>query len=466
MVRGVSRARRWGAVSTVLVLLLGTALVWFALRADGDVVRKTDLFDGGVWVTNAEQARFGRLNKPAGQLDAGIASPGTQSSGLDVVQDGAAVLGVSKASSQLLPINPRTATLSDSSQITLPAPQTVEKGSTAQAVVDLRGGSVAIADPAKGSVWAQRIDTRAGVGTLEQLQPSQKPRAVLGGDTVVAVGADGTVYAASGTKGDLATFKVAPGGDYFVDPVMTKLGFTTAALQLTAVGGHWVALDGATGNVWSDVSPQPVALGTISGAPVLQQAGPDAASVLVQTGTALLAVPLAGGTPTAPVAVPTAGVTGLVASQPVVLGACRHAAWAGPDSVWYGRSCTTDTVQVVQGEQAPSQPAVQLGTLTKGVRTDGFKLRVNRGLIALNDLDSGNVWDVSDKPVKVDNWDSVIPPPQQEDENQKKDPNQQDDQIVTTPPQAQPDELNVRPGRTSSLHVLDNDSDSQGSILG
>ena len=470
MVSGVSRARRLGAVSTVLVLLLGTALVWFALRADGDVDRKTDLFDGGVWVTNAEQARFGRLNKPAGQLDAGIASPGTQSSGLDVVQDGAAVLGVSKASSQLLPINPRTATLSDSSQITLPAPQTVEKGSTAQAVVDLRGGSVAIADPAKGSVWAQRIDTRAGVGTLEQLQPSQKPRAVLGGDTVVAVGADGTVYAASGTKGDLATFKVAPGGDDFVDPVMTKLGFTTAALQLTAVGGHWVALDGATGNVWSDVSPQPVALGTISGAPVLQQAGPDAASVLVQTGTALLAIPLAGGPPTTPVAVPTAGVTGLVASQPVVLGACLHAAWAGPDSVWYGRSCTTDRrddSQAVQGETAKqSQPAVELGKLTKGVRTDGVKLRVNRGLIALNDLDSGNVWDVSDKPVKVDNWDSVIPPPQQEDENQKKDPNQQDDQIVTTPPQAQPDELNVRPGRTSSLHVLDNDSDSQGSILG
>ena len=62
-----------GAVPTVLVLVLGAALVWFALRADGDVVRKTDLFDGGVWVTNAEQARFGRLNKPAGQLDAGIA---------------------------------------------------------------------------------------------------------------------------------------------------------------------------------------------------------------------------------------------------------------------------------------------------------------------------------------------------------------------------------------------------------
>ena len=39
MVSGVLRARRWGAVSTVLVLLLGTALVWFALRADGQALR-------------------------------------------------------------------------------------------------------------------------------------------------------------------------------------------------------------------------------------------------------------------------------------------------------------------------------------------------------------------------------------------------------------------------------------------
>ena len=464
MVSATARARRWGAVSTVLVLVLGAALVWFALRADGDVVRKTDLFDGGVWVTNAEQARFGRLNKPAGQLDAGIASPGTQSSGLDVVQDGAAVLGVSKASNQLLPINPKTATLSDSSQITLPAAPTAAKGSVPPSLLDLRGGSVAVVDPAKGSVWAQRIDTRTGVGTLEQLQPSQKPRAALGASSVVAVGADGTVYAASGAKGELATLKVAPGGTEFLDPVVTKLGFTTAALQLTAVGSRWVALDGTTGQVWSDVSAQPVPLGTITGAAVLQQAGPEAAAVLVQTGDALLSVPLAGGASTRPVAVPPAGVTGLVASPPVALGACLHAAWAGPDSVWYGRSCTTDPASTEQGQQ--TQPAVELGKLTKGVRTDGVRLRVNRGLIALNDLDSGNVWDVTDKPVKVDNWDSVIPPPQQEDENQKKDPNQQDDQIVTTPPQAQPDELNVRAGRTSSLHVLDNDSDSQGSILG
>ena len=464
MVGATARARRWGAVSTVLVLVLGAALVWFALRADGDVVRKTDLFDGGVWVTNAEQARFGRLNKPAGQLDAGIAVARHPDSGLDIVQDGAAVLGVSKASNQLLPINPKTATLSDSSQITLPAAPTAAKGSVPPSLLDLRGGSVAVVDPAKGSVWAQRIDTRTGVGTLEQLQPSQKPRAALGANSVVAVGADGTVYAASGAKGELATLKVAPGGTDFLDPVVTKLGFTTAALQLTAVGSHWVALDGTTGQVWSDVSAQPVPLGTITGA-----AGPPAGRARGRGGTR-------PDRRRAPVGPPGRRRVHAPGRRPAGGGHRPRREPAGRARGVPPRGLGRTRLRLVRPllhdrpgidrTGSATQPAVELGKLTKGVRTDGVKLRVNRGLIALNDLDSGNVWDVTDKPVKVDNWDSVIPPPQQEDENQKKDPNQQDDQIVTTPPQAQPDELNVRAGRTSSLHVLDNDSDSQGSILG
>ena len=67
--------------------------------------------------------------------------------------------------------------------------------------------------------------------------------------------------------------------------------------------------------------------------------------------------------------------------------------------------------------------------MKKGVRTDGVKLRVNRGLIVLNDLDSGDVWDIDRNPVKIDNWNSVIPPPQTDDKNKKKDENLVDDQV-------------------------------------
>ena len=40
---------------------------------------------------------------------------------------------------------------------------------------------------------------------------------------------------------------------------------------------------------------------------------------------------------------------------------------------------------------------------------DGVTLRVNRGLVVLNDLDSGDVWDLDSKPVKIDNWDVADP---------------------------------------------------------
>ena len=47
----------------------------------------------------------------------------------------------------------------------------------------------------------------------------------------------------------------------------------------------------------------------------------------------------------------------------------------------------------------------------------------------------------------------------------KPDPNQLDNEVVRRPPEAKPDDVKVRPGRTSTLHVLDNDSDSLGAVL-
>ena len=64
------RSRRTGIASTAVLVVLAIVLTWLATRAEGESVRKADLNDGGVWVTNAAQARIGRVNKPASQLDA------------------------------------------------------------------------------------------------------------------------------------------------------------------------------------------------------------------------------------------------------------------------------------------------------------------------------------------------------------------------------------------------------------
>ncbi len=155
--------RRVGVISTVVVALLASLLVWMASRSDGEIVRKADLNDGGIWVTNAEQARFGRINKPAGQLDAGVLSDGSTGSGLDVFQDGAAIVGYSKASNQIVPINPAEGTLAPEQSIVVPKPSTATGNRVFTApLVDVRGETIAMIDPAKGEVRAQHVDNRCG----------------------------------------------------------------------------------------------------------------------------------------------------------------------------------------------------------------------------------------------------------------------------------------------------------------
>ena len=457
--------RRIGVISTVVVALVAGLLVWVATRSDGEVVRKADLNDGGIWVTNADQARFGRINKAAGQLDAGVLSDGTPGSGLDVFQDGAAVVGLSKAGNQLVPINPAEGTLATAHSIVLPkaAPATGNRVFETEPV-DLRGGTIAMIDPAKGELRAQRVDNRSGIAGLDQLQTQAKPLVTVGANATVAVGVDGTVYALSGAKGVLAILKAS--GPTFAKPVLVKLGLETKSAQVTAVGSHWVVFDSGTGLAYSDLleQPQQVSVGRAEpGKPVyaaLQQPGPDSAAVLVQDESQLVQVPLTGepagpGVKLAPAGPGADSPSELFLSAPVRLGSCVHAAWAGASNAFYGRNC---------GSPQDTQ-TVGLGAMKNGVRVDGVKLRVNRGLIVLNDLDSGDVWDIDRDRVKIDNWNSVIPPPQVDNKNKKKDENLIDDEVDKTPPKAQPDQLKVRPGRTSTLHVLDNDTDSQGSIL-
>ncbi len=454
--------RRIGIVGAVVLALVAGLLVWFATRSDGEIVRKADLNDGGIWVTNAEQARYGRVNKPAGQLDAGVLSDGTSGSGLDIFQDGSAVVGLSRASNQIVPINAAEGTLAAEQSIALPkaTPATGNRVFTAP-LVDLRGGTIATIDPAKGQVRAQQVDTRTGITALDQLQSQAKPLATVGGNAAVAVGVDGAVHALSAEKGVVVTLRRDGAG--FTKPVQVSLGFSSASAQVTAVGPHWVVWDAVTGMLYSDALDKPAKVSVGTGEPgtaayaALQQPGPDADSVLIEDSSALSAVPLSSD------ARPSGGVTlaqaapgqQLFLSPPVRLGSCIHGAWAGPTHAFYGRNC---------GSPGAADTA-DLGAMKKGVRVDGVKLRVNRGLIVLNDLDSGGIWDLDRDEVKIDNWNSVIPPPQTDDKNPKKDENLVDDEVSRTPPKALPDNLQVRAGRTSTLHVLDNDADSQGSIL-
>ncbi len=414
--------RRATLASSVVVVLAAGALVWFATHASGEVVRTVSLNDGGVWVSNSPRALVGRLNTPAGQLDAGVGIgegvPGTAGAAVDVVQDGPAVLVLAGSPVRVLPIDPDTAVVRDTPSIALPLPSKATGLPYAVPLpIDVRGGTVAAVDPSTGRVWADRVGADGAVHSLAALAPSAPPLAVVGAVAVLAVGTDGSVYAASAATGTVVTIGVDDAGRLRA-PTTAPLGFTSKAVELTVLGKRWVAYDPATALLHAVGLPTPVTVSDDSQSQTgglaqvaLQQPGDDSPSVLVQTPAELKVVPLSegneGGTVVA--LADNARVDGqgtprpVILARPVHVGACLHGAWAVAAKVWFGRRCGGTT------SRTTAQQAVELGSLARGSHVVGVRLQVNRGLVVLDDLDSGTLWDVDADPVRIDDWASASP---------------------------------------------------------
>ena len=453
----VGRARRRTA-STLAVVLVASGLGYVAVASQGSTVHEAALNDSGVWVSSDAQAKFARANVPIGQLDTGVATNVAAGSGLDVLQDGAAVVGVGTGAGQLFPIDPRTSTAGDPAATLATEPP--KSGTFTASPVDLRGGTIALLDRESGKIWAQRVDARAGVTGLAGLSASAKPVATIGKDGALAVDASGTIHAVSGADGKVTSVPVR--GAKFGPPTVTPTALRTERPDLTAVGPTWVAYDSAKDLVFTASELDGFdAQVTTPGGPryaALQQPGPDADTVAVAGPERAVLVPLDGGISPGGVAVQERVDRvpgGTLVTRPVVLGGCLHAAWAESGRVFYGANCG----------RTGDEPTATLPAEGAEETRDGVAFRVNRGLVVLNDLDNGGVWDLDDKPTKIDNWDALVPPTRTDDKNTKKDENLVDEASLDQPPKAEPDELAVRPGRTSKLHVLDNDTDVAGSVL-
>ncbi|WP_404386208.1 Ig-like domain-containing protein [Knoellia locipacati] len=454
---GRSRAR---IASTTVVVLAASMLGYAAVTSQGATVHEADVGDGGVWITSDVQAKFGRLNKAVSQLDAGVASDAAPGSGIDILQDGSAVVAWSKGTSQLQPIDVRTAQFREETAAAPGAP-TREPGRVAPTLVDLRGGTLAAVDPRSGKVWGQRVDAREGVESLSGLGAATKPLATVGGDAVLAVGEDGAIHVASGAKGTVTTIR--PGGRSFAKPVTETSGAKSDRLQVTALGSTWAVYDPQRDALHSSGRTEGVAAGFAAregeaAYAALQLPGASADVVAVAGGNALRMVRLDGGAPSGGIEVAErinrSGAVPLPA-RPVVLRGCVHGAWSEVGKVFYAANC---------GREDPV-PTATIDNISETPLRDGVAFRVNRGVIVLNDLDNGSAWDIQRDKQKIDNWDALIPPPQRDEDSKKKDKNLVDDAVAQQPPTAKPDNLTVRAGRTSKLHVLDNDTDAAGSVL-
>lgn len=438
-----------GAVVTACLLV--TAFVGLVVRQPGHSVRSMDLFDAGVWVTNDHEGSFGRLNRAAGALDGGFFPPGElrkeDESTLDVLQDADTVVAVDRNTSTIYPVDVRTAVpLADQGVVI-----------AQDAVLDLRGGTIAALDRATGRIWATRYragDTNAAATRLRQLAATTEPLTSVaspkkasgaGPFSDLAVAEDGTVFVADAAGTRVLINPDADSDSGFASPAFGAIG-ARKAVTVTTVGHQQVIADPVARTVQVG-NHAPLKLPRSAGdaetdPPVLQQPGGTAGDVLVATRQALYRLPLTGG----PVdAVFTAG-TG-VPARPAVVRGCGFAAWAGQRAAT-ARTCGVGgaTEEIVDRAQSLRRPV----------------LRVNRGHIVINDIASGRLFDVENRKA-TDDWTGLIRPLRAAADY--KGPSKDPGRSTKQPPTITPAVFGARPGRASVLPVLDNVTDLAGRIL-
>ena len=424
-----STRRRLPAFVLVLVV---AALCIAGVIYKGAEVTQVNVNDGGIWVTNKSKQMVGHLDYEARILDGALR---TEASNFDVGQAGETVTVSDLTSLTVAPVNV--------TQVSLGSPTALPSGSSA-----MQGGDVlGVLNPTDGTLWT----TSATAPSPANLSEGAALSSNMGASTFVT-GLDGSVYslAASGT---LTTVKRQGTVDQAATSRIEGIP-EDAQLSMTVVGDQVVALDSQSNTLFLpggkklDLSAAGVEEGGI-----LQLAGPKADSVLLATPSDLVSIPLAGGAPAITPATES-GVSGNPAA-PVRHEGCAYGAWTGSGA--YMRACDDPS--------ANKQMVVDTLTTAREI-----VFRTNRKAIVLNDVAQGSVWLPDSNMVLMDNWDEVENQLEETEEEQDSpeltneiaDPQQREQ---NTPPEAVDDEFGIRPGRSTVLPVLDNDSDLDGDVL-
>ena len=123
-------------------------------------------------------------------------------------------------------------------------------------------------------------------------------------------------------------------------------------------------------------------------------------------------------------------------------------------------------MQLCDGEQA------EVSNLEGMSSADVLAFRVNRQVVVLNDTLRGRLWmPLQDTDLRVPDWTQVEPEEQPEEAQEETETSDTTQDLVTecsaesAPPTAADDAFGVRPGRTTILPVIDNDSSADCGIL-
>ncbi len=409
-----------GAVAAVAVTVGTLAFVY-----EGNPTTEVDLHDGGVWLTKQSSMLVGHFNNESTVLDGGLR---TATADYDVLQDGARVLIVDET----------TVAAVDPARVSLGGSTDVPPGTR----LALGGSRVAVLSPS-GQLWSTDFTA------VSSFAPeTTEPIGELGQGAVTTVALDGTVYAASAKTGKLYAYGRAGDGTTTVTGERDLEGVEPDhVLHAAAVGNVAFVLD-------ADTSILHGSDGTRVEVPadaVLQQSSAQTDAVTLATPTELIRIPFGSSEATA---IPSQAPGG-VPAQPVFVAGCAYGAWSGSGA--FVRDCPGDENDVVD--------------IIEGIdETSVLRFRVNRDVVVLNDVFGGAAWMASDSMQRVDNWDDITPP---EGEGEEEEETTEESVQTTLPertekntaPIANDDQYGVRPGRTTVLPVLENDTDADGDVL-
>ncbi|MGO1183527.1 MAG: Ig-like domain-containing protein [Micrococcaceae bacterium] len=415
--------RRVGiAVTLVVALIVGT----LAVLHPGVPETRMDLNEGGVWVTNTEQGLVGHLNYPSQMLDSALS---VSSSNFDIQQHERDILYTDDSSGAMATVDVAMAALT--SATTADTDLQIVQGGDQALMVDAETGRVWASDVATATRTSLTEDT-----ALEPVLP----------DAQAVVSTDGVGYAVSPRTGEIAAIQ-REGAGYAVD--VNDAGELSSSISLTTVGDQLVIADHGTGMLRL---PDGTEVLLPAEDAVLQQPGPESETVVLADAWRMYRVDLRTGD------VEELGVEGQSSgtpAQPAVLGGCAYGAWSGSGA--FQRWCGDEdrTVQSTVDTLAAAETPV---------------FRVNRDVIVLNDTGDGSVWLPDEDMVLVAEWDEIDS--ELDVETEEEDSPQLSQEVAepdregdNQPPVAEPDEFGVRPGQSTQLPVLMNDSDPDGDLL-
>ena len=387
-----------------------------------------DLNDGGVWVTSADDRAIAHLNYPSMTLDGVVIATAAS---FDVAQSENNVVLQDLQQEIATPVDTHLMSLGNGAEL-------------AGLDLSIGGTTAVVSDSARGEAWV------LPASTLSSFSAESPPSLRKADGVITTVGRDGTAYAVD-AAGKVTSFN-REGKSYVATERGEIDGLEQGDYELTVVGSTPAVLDRATNSLKTtdDTIELPDAE-----AFAFQPPGDDADAVAIATEDELLLAPISGGdVQVAPGSPSTAGIP----AAPVRVADCWYGAWGGTGH--YQRVCD-DESQNFSGQE----------DRLEDVRApEDLVFRVNRDVVVLNNVQNGESFLINENMALVANWDELLG--QMEDPRKKRDeqkdvetrvlPNRSD---KNTPPTARDDEYGVRPGRSTSLPVLDNDSDPDGDVL-